>query len=96
MMKQHITPKQARMVSRDFYYSLFTLLVKRDDWADYHHKKATVAHLLSLCVDRYGFSSVVKTAKGFEVTTDRGVFTSPVLVDALWSVVLSEFEESKK
>lgn len=45
-MKYHITPKQAREINEDAFYSLFNEIVKREDWAKYHHKKVTIGKMI--------------------------------------------------
>lgn len=45
-MKQHITPKQANELGENMFYELFPDLVRREEWAKYHHKKITIGKLI--------------------------------------------------
>ena len=45
-LKHHITPKQAEELGDENFYDLFDEVVRRNDWAKYHHKKVTIAKLI--------------------------------------------------
>lgn len=47
-MKQHITPKQAKELTKEKFYELFPDLVIRNDWSNYHHKKITIGKMLEV------------------------------------------------
>jgi hypothetical protein len=51
-MKQHILPKQAKEITQEQFYDLFKNqhwnTVMRKDWADFHHKKATVGKMIEI------------------------------------------------
>lgn len=51
-MRQHITPKQAKQLTKEQFYSLFPDLVIRDDWANYHHKKITIGKIIEILKDK--------------------------------------------
>ena len=45
-MKYHITPKQAKEVTEEHFYSMFNEIVKREDWYKYHHKKMDIGKMI--------------------------------------------------
>ena len=82
-MKQHITPEQAKEITEEQFYSLFDEIVKRKDWANYHHKKVTIGK----CIE-------VLTSKGINdgVTGWMDEYTIDIewngeLIDSLWESV---------
>lgn len=80
-MKQHITPKQAKEVTEDQFYSMFDEIVKRDDWANYHHKKVTVGKMIEFLDGVYIFRD-----KDEEWTVST-IYCGYDLVDTLWEAV---------
>jgi len=61
-MKQHISPMQAREVTEEQFYSFYPEgeLVRRKDWATYHHKKMTIGKMIE-----------IMTNKGHKITIDN-------------------------
>ena len=51
-MKQHITPSQAQEITEEQFYSLFDEIVKRKDWANFHHKKVAIGKCIEI-IDGY-------------------------------------------
>lgn len=47
-MKQHISPSQAQEITEEQFYSLFDEIVKRNDWANFHHKKITIGKCIEI------------------------------------------------
>lgn len=45
-MKQHISPEQVKQISEEQFYLLFAEIVKRDDYATFHHKKMTIGKMM--------------------------------------------------
>lgn len=84
-MKQHITPKQAREVTEEKFYSIFDEVVVRKDWANFHHKKVTIGKMIEflyskghkITVDNCKPSSVKDWLTGEE-------YCQMELCDALW------------
>lgn len=81
-MKYHITPKQAKEVSESQFYSLFDELVKRDNWANYHHKKMTIGKM----IDYLDTVEIWRNPSTGLWEVD-GVNASKELVDTLWESV---------
>jgi hypothetical protein len=83
-MKYHIKPKQAKEISEEQFYSLFNEIVKRDDWANYHHKKVTIGKMID-------FLDGVNVYKGLTnqwyVTCYGEEYSGKELTDALWEAV---------
>jgi hypothetical protein len=84
-MKYHITPKQAKELTKDQYYSMFNDLVLRDDWANYHHRKMTIGKMID-------YLDGVSVFKGlgdgqWYVQCDGLEFEGKELTDALWEAV---------
>lgn len=88
-MKQHITPAQALEITEDQFYSLFDEIVKRKDWANFHHKKVTIGK----CIELLDFSLIKIEYDGFinnyYVQTNKGTNGKPELIDALFQAVKS-------
>lgn len=64
-MKQHITPKQAKEITEEQFYSMFCTdqtsfdrIVKRKDWANYHHKKVTIGKCIEILERKFYFVSL--------------------------------------
>jgi hypothetical protein len=95
-MKQHITPKQAEDVTKEFFYSLFNELVDRKDWSNYHHKKVTIGKMIEfLETDEYPTLHIDKQLKQGVMKENRydvfqqgiGTHVGNSLCDALWDAV---------
>ena len=56
-MKIHITPAQAQEITEDKFYSLFDEIVKRKDWANFHHKKITIGKCIEI-INQYSFWTI--------------------------------------
>jgi len=87
-LKQHITPKQALEISEDQFYSLFPEgVVKRTDWANYHHKKINIGKMIEILkfptikpISDYHHNWVV-------ILPNTNLFEAKELCDALWVAV---------
>ena len=89
-MKQHITPKQAQEISEEQFYSLFSEIVHRKDWYDFHHKKVTIGKMIEIlgenlyAMTQYEESShwyvVIGKWNGWRIDGEQ-------LVDCLWKAV---------
>lgn len=88
-IKQHITPKQALELTEDQFYSLFPEgVVKRYDWAKYHHKKVTIGKMIAymsvnghkITINNHNPSCVVNWLLNEE-------YCQMELCDALWKAV---------
>ncbi|AFV21585.1 MULTISPECIES: hypothetical protein [Bacillus] len=84
-MKYHITPKQAKEITEEQFYSLFNEIVPRKDWADYHHKKVTIGKM----IDYLDGVSVHKSllTEEFVIEVYDTEYSAPELTDALWLAV---------
>lgn len=51
-MKQHITPQQAQQITEEQFYSLFDEIVKRKDYANFHHKKLDIGKMIEILEDK--------------------------------------------
>lgn len=84
-MKYHITPKQAKEITEEQFYSMFNEIVRRDDWANYHHKKMTIGKMID-------FLDEVTISKSS--TSNRWIvndtYFGKELTDALWEAVKDE------
>jgi hypothetical protein len=91
-MKEHIVPKQAIELPEEQFYSLFPEgVVKRDDWANYHHKKVTVGKMMAYLRFKgatlelvMGNTSILRVYN----ETRSYKFASSELCDALWKAIL--------
>lgn len=90
-MKYHITPKQAKEITEEQFYSMFNEIVKRDDWYKYHHKKMDIGKM----IDYLDGVSINKSLIGNEwyVICDGIEYTGEELVDALWNAVKDSLVE---
>ncbi|MGG0667902.1 hypothetical protein ABE073_05150 [Lederbergia citrisecunda] len=77
-MKQHITPKQAKEVTEEQFYSMFSQIVKRDDWANYHHRKVTIGKMIDFLDGVY----IYRDLDGEWMVSN--MYCGDDLVDALW------------
>jgi hypothetical protein len=51
-MKQHISPKQLKEITKVQFYTLLPDFVIRNDWSEYHHKKITIGKMIEILIDR--------------------------------------------
>ncbi|HDR7922295.1 hypothetical protein P7D15_01400 [Bacillus cereus] len=84
-MKYHITPKQAKEITEEQFYSLFNEIVPRKDWANYHHKKVTIGKMIDY-LDEVNISTSLLTKK-FVINVDDIEYEAMELTDALWLAV---------
>ena len=86
-MKQHITPVQALEITEEQFYSLFDEIVKRKDWAHFHHKKVNIGK----CIELLDFSLTKIEYDNFDyyVHTNKGENGKFELIDALWEATKS-------
>jgi len=83
-LKQHITPSQAQEITEEQFYSLFDEIVKRDDWANFHHKKVTIGKCIEI-INRYLFWSI----KSMDCD---GKFTVTLFKTKLYEFPIAEFQ----
>lgn len=83
--KYHITPKQAKEITEEQFYSLFNEIVPRKDWANYHHKKVTIGKMIDY-LDEVNISTSLLTKK-FVINVDDIEYEAMELTDALWLAV---------
>lgn len=81
-MKYHITPKQAKEITEEQFYSMFNEIVKRDDWANYHHRKMTIGKM----IDFLDGVKIYKSPFNHQWEVDDTYFGKE-LTDALWEAV---------
>ncbi|WP_242249153.1 hypothetical protein [Bacillus cereus group sp. BfR-BA-01328] len=84
-MKYHITPKQAKEITEEQFYSLFNEIVPRKDWANYHHKKVTIGKMIDY-LDEVSITKSLLTKK-FIINVDDIEYEAMELTDALWLAV---------
>ncbi|HFJ9376693.1 TPA: hypothetical protein ACGW65_000945 [Bacillus paranthracis] len=84
-MKYHITPKQAKEITEEQFYSLFNEIAPRKDWANYHHKKVTIGKMIDY-LDEVNISTSLLTKK-FIINVDDIEYEAMELTDALWLAV---------
>lgn len=89
-MKQHITPKQAKEITEEQFYALFDTIVKREDWANFHHKKVTIGLMIEFLYNN-GWNIKIENIKDcFYVEDNKStkiVVFELELCDALWEAV---------
>jgi hypothetical protein len=90
-IKQHITPKQALQITEAQFYSLAPDgFVKRNDWANYHHKKITIGKMIEFLCNNGWNVEIHKVGSEFRVANnvkDGHGFTHKELCDALWEAI---------
>lgn len=103
-MKQHITPKQLNEITEEQFYNLFDEIVKRKDWAKYHHKKMTIGKMIEVLTN----NSITVDIKITSMDTEDGnngfvvinnvfygkAYKSKELCDALWDAVKDVVKEN--
>jgi len=83
-MKYHITPKQAKEVTEEHFYSMFNEIVKREDWYKYHHKKMDIGKM----IDWLDGVHITKGSAGIWYVQSYNIeYNAIELVDALWEAV---------
>ncbi|WP_303984232.1 hypothetical protein [Niallia circulans] len=87
-MKYHITPKQAKEVTEEQFYSMFNEIVPREDWANYHHRKMDVGKM----IDWLDYVNIHKGFNEWFVTCYEVEYTGKELIDALWKAVKDNLE----
>lgn len=84
-MKYHITPKQAKEISEVQFYSMFNEIVKREDWANYHHRKMTIGKMIDY-LDGVGVHKRMSDGE-WGVTCYEEEYRGRELTDALWEAI---------
>lgn len=79
-MKQHITPKQARELTENQFYSLFNEIVPRKDWYSFHHRKVTIGKMIEV------LQNVSIESSNQEWVVNKK-YRNKELTDALWEAV---------
>lgn len=88
-MKYHITPKQAKEMTEEQFYSMFNEVVPRQDWANYHHKKMTIGKMIDY-LDEVIISKSTVDSQWHVSLLDERHFIGKELTDALWEAVKDE------
>ncbi|GMX64571.1 hypothetical protein Elgi_38400 [Paenibacillus elgii] len=91
-MKYHITPKQAKEITEEQFYSMFNEIVPRKDWANYHHKKITIGKMIDY-LDEVTIGKGFVDQKWYVTLLDENQFYGKELTDALWEAVKAEFNQ---
>lgn len=91
-MKYHITPKQAKEITEEQFYSMFNELVPRKDWANYHHKKMTIGKMIDY-LDEVTIGKGFVDQKWYVTLLDENQFYGKELADALWEAIKAEFNQ---
>lgn len=89
-MKYHITPKQAKEITEEHFYSMFNEIVRRDDWYKYHHKKMDIGKMIDYLDEVTISKSIVDDIWNVFVFEEK--YEGTELVDALWNAVKSDFK----
>ena len=92
-MKQHISPSQAKEITEEQFYLLFNQIVKRKDWADYHHEKVTIGKMIEI-LSFYDLDIMSNYYKQNEWSIifykeEHYIFRNVELCDALWEGIKS-------
>ena len=90
-MKYHITPKQAKDVSEEEFYSIFNEIVPRKDWANYHHKKMDIGKMIDFLDEVTIGKSIVDG--NWNLFVDEKHYEGKELVDILWGAVKDVLNE---
>lgn len=85
-MKYHITPKQAREVTEEQFYSMFNEIVHRKDWDTYHHKKMTIGKMIDF-LDEVTITKSVLNSQWYVKLLDEEEYHGKDLTDALWEAI---------
>lgn len=97
-MKQHVTPTQMQEITEEQLYSLFDEIVKRKDWANYHHKKMTIGKMIEIlhkrsCDIRIESAGQVWYIDNNIPNANEHGYTE--LCDVLWQAVKQILEDDK-
>ena len=84
-MKYHITPKQAKEISEEQFYSYFNEIVSRNDWANYHHRKMDIGKMIDY-LDEVTISKSIVDGM-WNVFVFEKHYEGKELVDALWKAM---------
>jgi hypothetical protein len=87
-MKLHVTPSQAKELTEEQFYSVIGDPVKRNDWANYHHKKVTIGKMIEFLFEK-GHKITLDNCKPSSVQDwlTKKEYCQMELCDALWEVV---------
>ncbi|GAA4879176.1 hypothetical protein GCM10023310_69130 [Paenibacillus vulneris] len=91
-MKYHITPKQAKEITEEQFYSMFNEIVPRNDWANYHHKKMTIGKMIDY-LDKVIVRKCNLDKKWYVILLDDNQFCGNELTDALWEAIKAELNQ---
>ncbi|RYI30497.1 hypothetical protein EVU96_08775 [Bacillus infantis] len=91
-MKYHITPKQAKQITEDQFYSMFNEIVPREDWANCHHRKMTIGKMIDY-LDEVTIGKSIVDGLWNVFTLDEENYTGKELTDALWEAVKADFQK---
>lgn len=87
-MKYHITPKQAKEVTEEQFYSFFNEIVPRKDWANYHCKKMDIGKMIDY-LDEVTISKSIVDGMWNLLIFDKN-YEGKDLVDTLWEAMKDE------
>ncbi|MCP1184911.1 hypothetical protein [Paenibacillus sp. 1781tsa1] len=89
-MKYHITPKQAKEVTEEQFYSFFSDIVPRKDWANYHHRKMDIGKMIDYLDEVIISKSVIDGM--WNVAAFDKHYEGKEFVDALWQAMKDDIE----
>lgn len=84
-MKYHVTPKQAKEITEEQFYSMFNQIVHREDWMNYHHKKMTIGKMIDFLDGVHVYKGLGKD--NWYVSCYEVEYRGKELTDALWEAV---------
>ncbi|WP_091017782.1 MULTISPECIES: hypothetical protein [Paenibacillus] len=93
-MKYHITPKQAKEITEERFYSFFNDIVSRKDWANYHHRKMDIGKMIDYLDEVTIGKSIIDGKWNVCTFLTDGHYEGQELVDALWEAMKDEIRES--
>ncbi len=85
-MKYHISPKQAKEITEEQFYSMFDEIVPRKDWANYHHRKMDIGKMIAW-LDEITIGKSVVDGMWNVFTMEERHYEGKELVDALWEAM---------
>lgn len=91
-IKYHITPKQAKEVTEEQFYSFFSEIVPRKNWANYHHRKMDIGKMIEY-LDEVSVSKSINGVWNVCVFLTDKNYEGKELVDALWGAMRDEITE---
>jgi len=97
-MKQHISPKQAKEISEEQFYSLFNknIVERQKDWHTFHRKKVTIGYMIEFLSKTWNLKIEKIYDNEFRVLNNEANGISYIkkeLVDALWEAVKYKLKE---